>query len=116
MASAVDRTAPDLRITLPTTVSTYETNQPLLTLGGTAMDDDGVASVAWSNARGFSGTASGTETWIAGVRLLEGSNTVASTARDSAGNAATKTIVINVLKGSRTPRTRRGSVHNADSD
>jgi len=83
-----------LTITLPTTAATYQTDQAFVTVGGTAIDGGRVAEVAWSSDHGTSGKASGTDSWIAGIPVVAGSNTITIQARDEAGNTSTKTIVV----------------------
>jgi hypothetical protein len=93
-ASALINSAPVVTITVPTTSSTYSTNQAFVTLGGTATDDSVVTHVSWTSDRGGSGSATGTESWIAGVALQKGSNTITVQARDDAGNVSSRAIVV----------------------
>jgi hypothetical protein len=95
--------APTVTITTPTADTSYTASTLFLTLSGTAADTDGtVQSVAWSNDRGFSGTASigaaaASVDWFAtDVQLAPGVNTITVTATDNAGNLATDTIVVTV--------------------
>ena len=47
------------------------------------------------NSRGGSGTATGTTSWTAsGIRLKPGTNVLTVTARDAAGNIATRTLTV----------------------
>ena len=102
-----DTVAPVLTITIPTTGAIFVTTDQFVTIGGTAIDSGDVVSVTWSTDRGFSGAASGTDNWIAGVPIQPGANTVTVTARDQAGNVATRSIAIRTfLKASKqTPDT-----------
>ncbi|MEK7335656.1 MAG: Ig-like domain-containing protein, partial [Candidatus Binatota bacterium] len=90
-----DTTAPTVAITAPTTSATYSTSSSSLALGGTAADNVAVTQVTWSNDRGGSGTATGTNTWTAsGIALQPGANVLTVTARDAAGNTGTATLTV----------------------
>jgi cellulose/xylan binding protein with CBM9 domain/Big-like domain-containing protein/parallel beta helix pectate lyase-like protein len=82
-------------ITVPTSGATFNSNSFRITLGGVASSSAGVTQVTWRSSRGFSGTASGTTSWTAaGIRLRPGQNILTVTARDGAGNTATKTLTV----------------------
>ena len=87
-----DTVAPVITITVPTAGSQYNTDQVLVTVGGTASDNTSVTEVTWTTDRGASGRATGTESWIAGVPLSRGPNTITIRARDEAGNVSSKAI------------------------
>ena len=87
-------TAPVVTITIPTTAASFNTNQPSVTVGGTATDDGVVTEVIWWTDRGNSGRASGTESWIAAVPLQRGSNMITIQARDDSGNVSSREIVV----------------------
>ncbi|OGR47010.1 MAG: hypothetical protein A2X37_05685 [Elusimicrobia bacterium GWA2_66_18] len=91
-----DTTLPTIAITSPTIASTYTTASAIIGLSGTASDNVGVASVAWSNsATGAGGATMGTTAWsITGVSLVSGSNTITVTAKDAANNTSTDTITV----------------------
>ena len=89
-----DSSAPVITITMPTTRTSYATSESFVTFGGTATDNVDVTEVAWSSDRGHSGRASGTDTWIAGVPIQRGQNTITISARDYAGNVSTKVVVV----------------------
>ncbi len=90
-----DTTAPTVTITSPTSSPTFATSSSPLTLGGTASDNVGVTQVTWANSRGGSGTATGTTSWTAGGIVLQtGTNVLTVTARDAAGNIATRTSTV----------------------
>lgn len=92
----LDTAGPVVTITSPTTAPTYPTNNPTLTLSGTAADPSGVASVAWSNDRGGSGACVGTASWTAkDIPLAQGANIVTVTALDGSGNSGESTITVN---------------------
>jgi hypothetical protein len=91
---ASDTTPPALRITIPTLLFSYSTTQTFVTVGGTARDNDQVSEVSWTTDRGFEGRASGTESWIAGVPLRRGKNTITVRASDAAGNVSTRSIIV----------------------
>jgi hypothetical protein len=95
--------APTILILSPTADPAHTASSLFITLAGTAADSDGtVTAVAWSNDRGFSGTAStGTAAasidWYAtDVQLAAGVNTITVTATDNSGNLATDVIVVTV--------------------
>jgi len=91
---AVLDTAPTVTITVPTSGSTYSTDQTYVTLGGTATDNSVVTEVTWTTDRGNSGRATGTESWIAGVPLLRGPNTITIQARDDTGHVSSRAIIV----------------------
>lgn len=91
-----DTVAPVLTITIPTSESKYLTERTFLGLGGTALDNVGTKGVKWKSDRGYSGTATGLQTWLAAVPLLKGQNNITVTAYDEAGNQSTKTIYVKV--------------------
>jgi hypothetical protein len=102
-----DSIAPTLRITLPTTSDSYNSNQTFVTIGGTASDNIGVVNVEWSTSLGDSGIATGTDSWIAGVALGPYSTTVTVRAFDQAGNMASDSIVVR-SRGNARPGTGNG--------
>src|SRR5947207_4405807 len=90
-----DITKPTVAITTPTASPTYTASSSALTLGGTAADAVGVTQVAWANSRGGSGTATGTTSWSAsGIVLQDGPDGLTMTAREAAGNLATRTLTV----------------------
>ena len=75
-----------------------------VTLHGTAADNVGVTSVAWSNDRGGSGTASGTANWTASsIPLQIGPNIIPVTGSDAAGNSSTAAITVTYIPPDTTP-------------
>jgi len=97
-------TSPTVTITSPTSSPTYTATGSSLTLQGTASDNVGVTQVTWANSRGGSGTATGTSSWTASAIALQlGSNVLAVTARNAAGN--TKTAGLTVALSDTTPPT-----------
>jgi hypothetical protein len=88
-----DTATPLINITSPTNEKTYTTNLGSINLSGNASDNIGVTQVRWTNSRGGSDIASGTENWtIQGVSLAEGDNAITVTARDAAGNEVSSTL------------------------
>jgi hypothetical protein len=93
-----DTTAPTVQVTNPGT----QGNGALAGLAGTAADNAGLASVAWSSDRGGSGAATlqGTATsanWsVASIPLQTGANVITLTATDASGNKATTTTTVSV--------------------
>jgi hypothetical protein len=96
-----DRVAPTLVLTSPTSAASVESVEPLLTLAGTAADNQGVARVTWVNDRGGSGVAyqdsvSPSVAWsAANIALTEGSNNIFLRAYDRAGNSSSKSLLVN---------------------
>jgi hypothetical protein len=89
-----DRTAPTLKITIPTSGTRFLAERSFVSLGGTAIDNIRTKEVQWKSDRGYRGTATGTQTWMAAVPLQKGQNTITVTAYDEAGNASAKTIYV----------------------
>jgi len=92
--SVANPVAPVVRITTPTTATTFSASAAALSLGGTASDNVGVRQVTWSNSLGGSGTATGTTNWSASIGLRKGLNLLTITARDADGNLATDRIAV----------------------
>ena len=94
----LDTIDPTIGITSPTAGDSYVTDEETITLGGSASDDVGVASVTWTNSRGSSGTASGTTDWtISNLPLHCGDdNIITVTAKDGVNNTATDTLTVDV--------------------
>lgn len=63
---------------------------------GTASDSGGtVSSVAWSNSRGGSGSATGTTSWsLSNLTLYQGLNVVTLTVTDDSSNETEYTVNI----------------------
>jgi hypothetical protein len=93
--STSDTTAPSIAIGSPTTAATYISSALTLALTGSAGDNVSVVSVSWTNNRGGSGTTSGTTSWSTGsIGLKTGTNVITVTARDAAGNQASKALTV----------------------
>lgn len=61
----------------------------LVNVAGTASDNIGVTSVAWTNSRGGSGTATVSgNSWTAAIQLQSGINVITFTVTDAAGNTS----------------------------
>lgn len=92
---STDTSAPSVAITSPTGSSGYSTKTSTITLAGSASDNIGVNSIAWSNNRGGTGAATGTTEWtISNISLQTGDNIITVTAKDAAGNASSDAITI----------------------
>jgi hypothetical protein len=82
-------------ITAPAVGATLETPDATVTLTGTAESNAEVVSVSWKNNRGGEGDASGGDFWKTGtIPLKMGENSITITAKDSAGETASRTVVI----------------------
>jgi len=80
------RAAPVVSVAIPTSDSTFTTSDVIILIGGTASDDRGVSAVYWTNGRGGSGRATGTDQWVAAVLLRSGRNDITITAVDGDSN------------------------------
>jgi hypothetical protein len=90
-----DTTDPTVKITSPTSSSTYSTGAASLTLGGTSSDNVAVTQVTCRNAgTGNTVTASGTTSWSCSVGLVSGSNAITVTARDAANNQGADVLTV----------------------
>lgn len=94
----LDTTDPTVAMTSPTSGPSYSTGEDTISLGGSASDNVGVTIVTWTNSRGGSGTASGTDSWtISNIPLHCGAdNIITVTAKDAANNTASVTLTIDV--------------------
>lgn len=92
--AAPDSIAPAMSVDYPTSSPVFDSTTATIELRGTATDNSAVSVVQWTNARGGSGTAVGTESWSANVPLSPGPNAVTLLARDPAGNETTLNLVI----------------------
>ncbi|MGE0126502.1 MAG: Ig-like domain-containing protein [Blastocatellales bacterium] len=92
---ANDTTAPVVQITSPVSAAAYTSTNNPLELKGTASDNGAIAAVRWSNDRGGSGAALGTNSWtIPVISLANGVNNITVTAWDVAGNANSAGIAV----------------------
>ena len=94
-APPADTTAPTIAVT---NQGIMDANG-IITVEGTALDNRGIMSVAWSNNLGGTGSAtvSGTSsvTWSASnIQLKTGSNVITFTVSDTAGNQASTQITV----------------------
>ncbi|HMV82293.1 MAG TPA: BACON domain-containing carbohydrate-binding protein [Blastocatellia bacterium] len=93
-----DADAPLVAITSPTLPQPAPNVSGVVTLAGTATDNNAVASITWLSNRGASGTATYTAStgrWTAtNVPLSPGQNTITVTARDATGNVARAVITL----------------------
>ncbi len=87
---------PGIYITTPSIEPTTTAQTAILSVRGTAGDDVAVTEVTWMTDRGFSGTATGTTNWAAGIPLRAGANLITVTARDASGNTSTDTLTVTV--------------------
>ena len=92
--SAPDSTPPVVTVTMPGPSNGRMVLAHAISVGGVAADDTGIVAVTWANSRGDSGTATGTDVWLAGVVLHGGRNDITITASDPAGNQGTATFSI----------------------
>ncbi len=91
---ASDTTAPSLSLTSPARTSVLTTASSIV-ITGTATDNVGVTSVAWTTSMGGSGTASGLPAWKTGaIPLAKGVNQILIRAFDAAGNSAWRSVTV----------------------
>lgn len=91
---APDTTAPSLALTSPARTSVL-TMAASIVVSGTATDNVGVTSVAWTTSMGGSGTATGLPAWKTGaIPLAKGANQIVIRAYDAAGNSAWRSITV----------------------
>jgi hypothetical protein len=89
-----DKAAPMLRIRYPGT-PIFSTSAATAKITGTASDNVGVASIAWTASGGRSGVANGTTTWtIPDFALHPGDNSIMIRAYDQAGNSSWRNLTI----------------------
>ena len=92
--NAVQAAPISIRISTPA-VSVSSTRATNFSLAGTASGGTGIQVVTWQSSTGATGTATGTDHWVAsGVPLLTGTNTVVVRASDANGGTAWATAVI----------------------
>jgi hypothetical protein len=93
--AAEDDEDPVVTITAPASGEAFSTAvSPLTTLAGTCVDSD-IDTVTWSNDRGGSGTATGTDTWsVASITLQNGANVITVTCTDLAAHTDTDIITV----------------------
>ncbi len=90
-----DFEAPSVFIQSPTSDNAFVTVDGGLTIGGTAQDNTGLASVSYTTSRGGEGVASGLENWsISGLNLPEGDTDIEVKATDNDGNIGEASITI----------------------
>jgi fibronectin type 3 domain-containing protein len=95
--NAPDTSAPTVSLSTPTSGGSYATESAAMMVTGTATDNVGVTQVAWNNDRGGSGTEpiNDNGSWTVGnIALYEGTNNLAFTAEDAAGNKGSKTLTV----------------------
>ncbi len=91
----LDITPPTVTIINPTFNPTFATANGTVSIGGGASDNVGVTRVIWSNDRGGSGDATGTDNWLINAAVLQpGQNILTVTAIDSAGNQGTDSLTV----------------------
>jgi hypothetical protein len=82
-----------LHLVSPTTAATYITNQPLVTVSGTASSTNPISRIYWLNNRGSGGSVTGCANWSTGpVPLEAGTNRITITAVGSGTETATITL------------------------
>ncbi len=72
-----------------------QVSSPMVAVTGTAAHPSGIARITWTNARGGSGTASGTSNWSATVPLQSGDNLITVIAVATGGGTVSRTVSVN---------------------
>ena len=94
VSPAADTTAPEIQLVDPASTN-IKVKTNVISISGTAWDDDQVAQVRWADDMGRSGLAQGTTTWeIDNYELLSRKTTLTITAADAAGNESAVTMRI----------------------
>jgi hypothetical protein len=82
-------------ISAPGLGGTYSTEDPSVTLAGTARHARGITLVTWATDRGASGTAAGRDRWtVPDFAVPVGTTVVTITARNAVGDLASDSITI----------------------
>lgn len=90
-----DFESPSIFIQTPTSENAFVTTEAGLTIGGTAQDNTGLASVSYTTSRGAQGVAFGLENWsINGLNFPEGDTNIEVKATDKDGNNGEASITI----------------------
>jgi hypothetical protein len=98
--TSVDATLPTVIITSPTIGETWNSSDAAFNFGGSAADDDAVASVTWAcpTCTPTSGTATGTTSWSASTTIARSgggtANVITVTAEDASSNSSTDVITV----------------------
>ncbi|MCX6595169.1 MAG: matrixin family metalloprotease, partial [Acidobacteria bacterium] len=89
--------APETPVTLSIVAPTAgrQVSSTTVAVTGTAAHPSGLARITWTNARGGSGTASGTSNWLATVPLQSGDNLITVTAVATGGGTVSRTVSVN---------------------
>ncbi len=86
---------PAVEIVQPTRNAAYATDQPTISIAGTAVDATGIASVRWVNSRGGDGNCAGTTSWTANdIALQVGLNTITVTATNPGARTGSDSIYV----------------------
>jgi hypothetical protein len=86
--------APTVTVTYPTTATQLSVPVPYVVLGGTATNAVDISLVSKFRNGERPSQATGVSTWIAGVLLERGENTIEISARSRTGVVTTRSIVV----------------------
>lgn len=87
-------------ISAPSATDEFTTDDATITLAGTARHASGITLVTWATDRGASGTAVGRDRWtVPGFAVPVGTTVVTVTARNTAGETATDTLILTRRQG-----------------
>ena len=96
---ANDGIAPQISISSPVNVASYNTDINRISIAGSASDNFAVKEVRWQSGR-TSGTAIGIDPWMVNdIPLSSGANTITVTAYDDSNNSTSDTITVNYQVG-----------------
>lgn len=109
---ANDTVPPSIMITLPTSSPSFSTDENIISLSGTASDNERLMSIRWNNAQtSQSGQISAAENWtISEIALQDGENDITVTAFDGSGNTAEDRIIVTATLSDTTPPARPQNV------
>jgi uncharacterized protein (TIGR03437 family) len=98
-AGKIDRQAPVIQITAPSTNGTFQVSESTVTITGTVLDTGKITTMRWENNRGLSDQIypNGNQ-WTASVfNLKTGVNLITIIAYDESGNIGSSSIKINLI-------------------
>ncbi len=96
----VDRTAPVVAITGPTSSGSFTSYGDSIIVSGTASDNVDVSRITWSMNGSAAANVSGIASWSTPVILLNtGDNTITITVSDAAGNETNVQIMVTYIPG-----------------
>jgi hypothetical protein len=93
VASTTAAAPVSIRITAPAN-AVSSSKSATLSVAGSATGGTGVTQVTWQTSNGKTGTATGTNQWVANIPLLTGTNTIVMRAYDGNGASGWASLVV----------------------